>query len=54
MAWLDTGTCESLLQASNFIANAGTASELKLHALWKIAYKRDLLIKNSLLPLQYQ
>ena len=41
MAWLDTGTFESLLQASNFFATLEQRQGLKASCIEEIAYVRD-------------
>ncbi len=51
MAWLDTGTCESLLQASNFIATLEQRQSLKASCIEEIAYKRGFINKEQLLKL---
>lgn len=51
MAWLDTGTCESLLQASNFIATLEQRQGLKASCIEEIAYKRGFIDKKQLLAL---
>ena len=51
MAWLDTGTYESLLQASNFIATLEQRQGLKASCIEEIAYKRGYIDKNQLLKL---
>jgi glucose-1-phosphate thymidylyltransferase len=51
MAWLDTGTYESLLQASNFIATLEQRQGLKASCIEEIAYKRGFINKNQLLKL---
>jgi glucose-1-phosphate thymidylyltransferase len=51
MAWLDTGTCESLLQASNFIATLEQRQGLKASCIEEIAYKRGFIDKKQLLNL---
>jgi len=51
MAWLDTGTCESLLQAANFIATLEQRQGLKASCIEEIAYKRGFIDKNQLLAL---
>ncbi len=48
MAWLDTGTFESLLQAANFIATLGQRQGLKASCVEEIAYKRGFIDKNQL------
>jgi glucose-1-phosphate thymidylyltransferase len=49
MAWLDTGTYESLLQAANFIATLEQRQGLKASCIEEIAYKRGFISKNQLL-----
>jgi glucose-1-phosphate thymidylyltransferase len=51
MAWLDTGTCESLLQAANFIATIELRQGLKASCIEEIAYKRGFIDKKQLLQL---
>ena len=51
MAWLDTGTYESLLQAGNFIATLEQRQGLKASCIEEIAYKRGFISKNQLLDL---
>lgn len=51
MAWLDTGTFESLLQAANFIATLGQRQGLKASCIEEIAYKRGFIDKNQLTAL---
>ncbi|GAB4295929.1 MAG: glucose-1-phosphate thymidylyltransferase RfbA [Marinilabiliales bacterium] len=51
IAWLDTGTHESLLQASNFIATIEERQGLKASCIEEIAYKRGFIDKNQLLEL---
>jgi glucose-1-phosphate thymidylyltransferase len=51
MAWLDTGTYESLLQAANFIATLEQRQGLKASCIEEIAYKRGFINKNQLLKL---
>jgi glucose-1-phosphate thymidylyltransferase len=52
MAWLDTGTYESLLQAANFIATLEQRQGLKASCIEEIAYKRGFIDKTQLLSLE--
>ena len=47
MAWLDTGTYESLLQAANFIATLEQRQGLKASCVEEIAYKRGFIDKEQ-------
>jgi glucose-1-phosphate thymidylyltransferase len=51
MAWLDTGTYESLLQAANFIATLEQRQGLKASCIEEIAFKRGFISKSQLLKL---
>jgi glucose-1-phosphate thymidylyltransferase len=51
IAWLDTGTYESLLQAANFIATLEQRQGLKASCIEEIAYKRGFINKEQLLAL---
>ena len=51
MAWLDTGTYESLLQAANFIATLEQRQGLKASCIEEIAYKRGFIDKDKLISL---
>jgi len=51
MAWLDTGTYESLLQAANFIATLEQRQGLKASCIEEIAYKRGFINKDQLIKL---
>ena len=51
MAWLDTGTYESLLQAANFIATLEQRQGLKASCVEEIAYKRGYITKDQLISL---
>ncbi len=50
-AWLDTGTHDSLLQASNFIATIEQRQGLKVSCIEEIAYKKGYINKEQLLEL---
>jgi glucose-1-phosphate thymidylyltransferase len=49
MAWLDTGTYDSLLQAANFIATLEQRQGLKASCIEEIAYKRGFINRDQLL-----
>lgn len=49
MAWLDTGTVESLLQAANFIATLEQRQGLKASCVEEIAYKRGFITRDQLI-----
>jgi len=50
-AWLDTGTHDSLLQASNYIATIEARQGLKVSCIEEIAYHRRFIDKEQLLRL---
>jgi glucose-1-phosphate thymidylyltransferase len=50
-AWLDTGTHESLLQASNFIATIEQRQGLKISCIEEIAFKMGFISKEQLIEL---
>jgi len=50
-AWLDTGTHDSLLQASNYIATIEARQGLKVSCIEEIAYNRGFIDKEQLLQL---
>ena len=47
-AWLDTGTHDSLLEASNFIRTIETRQGLKVSCIEEIAYKYGYINKDTL------
>lgn len=51
MAWLDTGTYESLLQAANFIATLEQRQGLKASCVEEIAFKRGFINREQLISL---
>jgi glucose-1-phosphate thymidylyltransferase len=51
MAWLDTGTYDGLLEASNFIATIQKRQGLYVSCIEEIAYKNGWLTKEALLEL---
>jgi glucose-1-phosphate thymidylyltransferase len=51
MAWLDTGTPDSLLQAANFIATLENRQGLKASCIEEIAYKKEFISKEQLIEL---
>ncbi|MDX9728864.1 MAG: glucose-1-phosphate thymidylyltransferase RfbA [Bacteroidales bacterium] len=51
MAWLDTGTFDSLLQASNFIATLEQRQGLSASCIEEIAYKNGFITREQLLEL---
>jgi glucose-1-phosphate thymidylyltransferase len=48
MAWLDTGTHESLMQASNFIASIEQRQGLKVSCIEEIAYRKGYINDEKL------
>jgi glucose-1-phosphate thymidylyltransferase len=51
MAWLDTGTYESLLQAANFIATLEQRQGLKASCIEEIAFKRGFITRDQMISL---
>ncbi len=52
-AWLDTGTHESLNEASNYIQTIENRQGLKVACIEEIAYEMGYITKNELLELAY-
>jgi glucose-1-phosphate thymidylyltransferase len=51
MAWLDTGTHETLLQASVYIQTIEERQGLKISCIEEIAYKQGYISREKLLEL---
>jgi glucose-1-phosphate thymidylyltransferase len=54
MAWLDTGTQDSLLQAANYIHTIEKRQGLKISCIEEIAYKMGFISKSQLMKLAEQ
>jgi len=51
MAWLDTGTHQSLLNASNFVESIEERQGLKIACLEEIAYRKGYISREQVMNL---